>query len=64
MRRKTRFITSPVQDKNTDDLDALVSIVLFSENHGYRMKSYGPISLMKIEGRTLIQRQVEAIEGG
>jgi bifunctional N-acetylglucosamine-1-phosphate-uridyltransferase/glucosamine-1-phosphate-acetyltransferase GlmU-like protein len=62
MRRKTRFITSAIQDEKTEDLEAFVSIVLFSENHGYRMKSYGPISLMKIEGRTLIQRQVEAIK--
>jgi len=62
MRRKTRFITSPVAEKNEDSLDSFVSIILFSENHGYRMKSYGPISLMKIEGKALIRRQVEAIK--
>ena len=62
MRRKTRFITSPVAQKNDGSLNSFVSIVLFSENHGYRMKSYGPISLMKIEGKALIRRQVEAIK--
>jgi len=62
MRRKSRFITSPIDERDLNSLDSFISIVLFSENHGYRMKSYGPISLMKIEGKTLIQRQVEAIK--
>lgn len=64
MRQRSRYITSAVQGdgKKHNGIDSLVSIVLFSENHGYRMKSYGPISLMKIEGKTLIQRQVEAIK--
>ena len=64
MRQRSRYITSAVnQDGKRDDgLDSLISIILFSENHGYRMKSYGPISLMKIEGKTLIQRQVESIK--
>ena len=62
MKRNTRFITSPVAEKNESDFNSFVSIVLFSENHGYRMKSYGPISLMKIEGRALISRQIDAIK--
>lgn len=62
MRRNNRFITSAVNSRNSNDLDNFVSVVLFGENHGYRMKSYGPISLMKIEGKTLIQRQIEAIK--
>ena len=62
MRRRTRFITSPIGERNEGSLESFVSIVLFSENHGYRMKSYGPISLMKIEGKALIQRQIEAIK--
>ncbi len=63
MRKKTRFITSP-QTKQVDGnaLDSFISVVLFGENHGYRMKSYGPIPLTKIEGSTLIQRQVESIK--
>tara|TARA_B100002019_G_scaffold98716_3_gene85042 strand:- start:132 stop:878 length:747 start_codon:yes stop_codon:yes gene_type:complete len=62
MRRNNRFITTSVTKKGEVGFDELVSIVLFGENHGYRMKSYGPIPLMKIEGRTLIQRQVETIK--
>ena len=63
MRKNNRFITSP-QTKGVDirDFDSMVSVVLFGENHGYRMKSYGPISLMKINGKTLIQRQIESIK--
>ncbi len=63
MKRNSRFITTPVTKREDSKyFDSLVSIVLFGENHGYRMKSYGPISLMKIEGRALIQRQIEAIK--
>jgi len=62
MRRKNRFITTTTNNKNINDSDQFISVVLFGENHGYRMKSYGPISLMKIGGKTLIQRQVEAIK--
>ena len=62
MRRRSRYITSAVNKDKKDGADAFISIVLFSENHGYRMKSYGPISLMKIEGKALIRRQVEAIK--
>tara|TARA_R100000008_G_scaffold86093_1_gene77879 strand:- start:11454 stop:12200 length:747 start_codon:yes stop_codon:yes gene_type:complete len=62
MRRKSRFITSPVSGEPKGSQESFISVVLFSENHGYRMKSYGPISLMKIEGKTLIQRQVDAIK--
>ena len=63
MRQRSRHITSAVgPEADIDYPDRFISIVLFSENHGYRMKSYGPISLMKIHGRTLIQRQVDAIK--
>lgn len=62
MRKTNRFITSPVNNKKPNSLDDFISIILFGENHGYRMKSYGPISLMKIQGKTLIQTQIEAIK--
>ena len=62
MRRNNRFTTTSVTKRGEVACDELVSIVLFGENHGYRMKSYGPIPLMKIEGRALIQRQVETIK--
>ena len=37
-------------------------MVLFSENHGYRMKSYGPVPLIKIDGKSLIETQINAIK--
>ena len=39
----------------------LVSVLLLAENHGYRMKSYGPISLVNIGDMTLLEHQVQAI---
>ena len=63
MTRKGKYITSPqTQTIDNENFESLISVVLFAENHGYRMKSYGPISLMKIEGKTLIERQVETIK--
>ena len=38
-----------------------VTFILLAENYGYRMKSYGPISLVNIGEKTLLQHQVEAI---
>ena len=62
MRTNDRFITSPRVDKNSGPKTEFGSVILFSENHGYRMKSYGPIPLVKIKGRSLLERQVEAIK--
>lgn len=47
----------PLGAKRTE----LISVILLSENHGYRMKSYGPISLVKIGEKTLLEHQLEAI---
>jgi len=46
------------KDKKTD----FISIVLLSENYGYRMKSYGPMSLLKIENTSLIEKQINVIK--
>ena len=56
MRKTSRYITTPTKSRTDKgaEFNDLVSVVLFSENHGYRMKSYGPISLIKIGGKTLI----------
>jgi len=64
MRKTSRYITTPTKSRTDKgaEFNDLVSVVLFSENHGYRMKSYGPISLMKIGGKTLIERQVDCIK--
>lgn len=64
MRDKNNFITSPRggEVKSTRQQKELITVILLSENHGHRMKSYGPISLIKIGTKTLIERQVEAIK--
>lgn len=63
MRNKKAFITSPKSDQQdqTRIPKDLVTVVLLSENHGHRMKSYGPISLIKLGGKTLLEKQIEAI---
>jgi choline kinase len=55
-----KFIVSPKQNR-TEKRSELISVMLLSENHGYRMKSYGPISLVKVGGKTLLEHQIEAI---
>lgn len=61
MRDRKNYITSPKNiDKITKSKD-LISIILLSENHGYRMKSYGPISLIKIGNQTLLEKQINSI---
>jgi choline kinase len=46
-----------VVSKSTD----LISIVLLCDSPGYRMKSYGPTSLISINGKKLIDLQIEII---
>ena len=63
MRDKKNYITSPKHSLNkTIKTKDLISIILLSENHGYRMKSYGPISLIKIGHSTLLEKQIESIK--
>ena len=63
MKNKTRFITSPKNlDSSHHRKTEFVSVVLFSENHGYRMKSYGPVPLITIDGKSLIETQINAIK--
>ena len=59
--RASEYITTP-RNKEGEGRPEKVSILLLAENHGYRMKSYGPISLVNVDGKTLIERQVEAIK--
>jgi choline kinase len=60
MTQKKQYIISPKKDRY-EKKSELISVVLLSENHGYRMKSYGPISLVKIGEKTLIEHQLNAI---
>jgi hypothetical protein len=63
MKNKETFITSPKSgDKSKKNSDELVTVVLLSENHGHRMKSYGPISLIKLENKTILEKQIDAIK--
>lgn len=65
MRNKKYFITSPKpvqQDQQKIISNELITVVLLSENHGHRMKSYGPISLIKLGNKTLLEKQIETIK--
>lgn len=63
MKNKDLFITSPrSSEKNKKISEELITVILLSENHGHRMKSYGPISLIKLENKTLLEKQIETIK--
>lgn len=62
MNSKKKYVTTakmPKIDvvKSTD----LISIILLCDSPGYRMKSYGPTSLISINGKKLIDLQIELI---
>lgn len=62
---KSKFITSPKAGANTVEVKEDVpftTVILLSENHGHRMKSYGPVSMLKIGSETLLEKQVKAIK--
>jgi 2-C-methyl-D-erythritol 4-phosphate cytidylyltransferase len=59
--RKNKFITQAKPDIYDVRREGQITFILLAENYGYRMKSYGPISLVEINGKTLLQHQVEAI---
>ena len=58
---RTQYVISPKQTRPDHRRAELISIILLSENHGYRMKSYGPISLVQVGDKTLLEHQVDAI---
>lgn len=61
MKKNTNFIVSPKTSVGRSK-DALVTCVILAENCGYRMKSYGPVSMIEIKSKTLLRRQIEAIK--
>lgn len=61
MRKKSNFITTPKSSLKKNK-KYFVTVVLLSENHGYRMKSKGAIPLVDINGITLLDRQINAIK--
>lgn len=60
--RRDKFITSPRKGQQIKHLEDLVSVIILGENHGYRMKSYGPLPLIKIQEKTLLEHQINAIK--
>ena len=61
MKDADKFITSPKHQEHPS-ITEFVTIILLGENQGYRMKSYGPMPLLNIENKTLIEKQVDAIK--
>jgi hypothetical protein len=61
--RNKNFITSTQKGNQHVKIDDFFTIVILGENHGYRMKSYGPLPLIKIyNNQSLIERQINAIK--
>jgi len=58
---RKHFVVSPKQNRSGQKRPELISVILLSENHGYRMKSYGPISLVKVGDKSLLEHQLDAI---
>jgi len=62
MRNDKYIISAKSTEVKNDRVKDYVTVVLLGENHGHRMKSYGPIPLIKINNKTLLEKQVEAIK--
>ena len=60
MKNKKFIVDAKRQDKKKRG--DFVSIILLSENYGYRMKSYGPMSLLSIDKSSLIEKQINVIK--
>lgn len=60
MKNKKFIVDAKREDK--ERRGDFVSVVLLSENYGYRMKSYGPMSLLKIDKSSLIEQQIKIIK--
>jgi CTP:phosphocholine cytidylyltransferase-like protein len=61
MKKSNRFITIAKSNKPSYLRDEKITVILLAENYGYRMKSYGPISLIQVDDKTLLEKQIEAI---
>lgn len=57
---KNKFLTSARTKKNVDS--DLYTFLLIADSPGYRMKSYGPTSLITFKNKKLIDIQIEAIK--
>lgn len=61
-RKNTRFITTIKAEQKEARRDEKLTFILLAENYGHRMKSYGPVSLIKIGDKSLIEHQIDAIK--
>lgn len=61
MRRGKAFITSP-KSNNQEKIESLISVVFLGENNVHRLKSCGPIPLINVGGKTLLERQIDAVK--
>jgi len=64
MRNNNRYITTPrSKDRPTGKaINDFITVIFFSENHGYRMKSYGPVSMIRLGNKTMLEKQIESIK--
>jgi hypothetical protein len=58
--KKNTCITSVKNNKKNEN-DVLHTFILISDTPGYRMKSYGPSSLINFKNKKLIDTQIESI---
>ena len=60
---KTKCVTSPKSiNKLVNITTDLITVILLCDAPGYRMKSYGPLSLINIAQNKLIDLQIQAIQ--
>jgi len=59
---KTKCIISPKAGLLPKTTSELVTVILLCDSPGYRMKSYGPLPLINIAKKKLIDLQIQAIQ--
>jgi len=61
-RIKTKIRKKNIKQKDDLIIPDLITVILLCDLPGYRMKSYGPTSLIKIKNKYLIDIQIDAIK--
>ena len=62
MRNQREFITSAKSSGERFTCDKEFTIILFPESHGYRIKNYGAVQFTKINGVSLLDRQIKSLK--
>lgn len=60
--RKTNCITTPKNSGGKNSSKEFITFIILGENHGHRMKSYGPVSLVRVGDKTILEKQIETIK--